>query len=107
MGYCTIDLVLAVPPALKDAARTWLQNNYDGNLEPRAIIRTTDPDDAPARFWVVELRVTPQMYTTIKTLAEKPQFATAKLRASLRGSRKDFRRELKAELAESGMRLKP
>lgn len=107
MGYCTIDLVLAIPLALKDAARTWLRANYDGALEPRAVIYINDADTAPARLWVVELRVTPQMYSVIKELSERPQFAAVKMRARLRGSRREFRTELKEELAERGMRLKP
>ena len=106
MGFCTIDLALFVPADLAVQARNWLANNYGMTVTGRPLIRVTDPDTQPPRYYGIELQATPEMYSTLKRLLERPQFSTARMRASRKGPQK-LRRSLKRELADRGWRIKP
>jgi len=105
MGYHTIDLALFVPPELAQQARTWLETHYDQDVEPIALIREDDPDTQAPRYYAVHLQVTPEQFTQIKQLTERPPFAQARMRAGLWG-KDTLRRALKEELADRGWRLK-
>lgn len=105
MGYCTIDLALFVPPDLLAQATTWLTNNYAKQVRPIPLIRQSDPDDQAPRYYGIHLQVTPELFTQIKRLSERPQFSQARIRAGLRG-RRALRTALKEELAERGWRVK-
>ena len=105
MGYYTIDLALFVPPDLLSQATNWLASNYAQQVRPIPLIRDDDPDEQAARYYGIHLQVTPEMFTQIKRLSERPPFAQARIRAGLRG-KKALRRALKEELAERGWRVK-
>lgn len=104
MGYATIDLAIFVPPDLADQAKQWLEKHYH-HIKAWPLIRVTDPDDYPARYYGVHLRVTPGMYSAIKRLTQRPQFSTIKYRAAL--GKRTLRDALKQEMQEKGWRIKP
>lgn len=105
MGYHTIDMALFVPPDLLDQATTWLTSNYAQEVRPLPLIRNDDPDDQAARYYGIQLQVTPEMFAQIKRLSERPQFAQAKVRTGLRGTR-TLRRALREEMVERGWRVR-
>ena len=106
MGYSTIDMAMFVPPALAVQVRNWLVSNYDNAIEPIPIIRTTDPDSASVRYWGVQMRVTPEMFSAIKRLTDNPAFSDIVLRGGFTGPNK-LRRKIRREMVERGFRVKP
>ena len=102
MGYATIDM--AIPVASRDLSRVTklLEEELGIDVEPIALIRSSDRDTATTREYVINLQVTPEQCSAIKRVMD----GAASPVASLKGPKKQ-RKAAKKVVKDRGLKIKP